>query len=110
MPRTRLTRTRKMVRAWLDQEDAERLETIAAGRGVDVPTLVADTLYPLLDSQEQGVQLFTVTLTPDDVRRLRAIITRLCDEEPEPVDVDAEIPKWLQVYVNTGIDDDEVSK
>jgi hypothetical protein len=99
-----------MVRCWLDQADAERLEKIAAERNIDVPTLVADTLYPLLDAQGQGVRMFTVTLEPEDVRRMRGIIERLCSEEPEPVDADAEIPKWLQVYVNTGIDDDSDSK
>ncbi len=104
MPRPRLTR--RMVRAWLDQDDAERLDKIAAGRGVDVPTLVAETLYPLLDAEEQGEFMFTVTLGAEDVRTLRGSIERLCSDEPDPVNIDEEIPKWLGVYCRLGIERD----
>ncbi len=103
MPHPRLTR--RMVRAWLDQDDAERLDKIAAGRGVDVPTLVADTLYPMLDAEERG-ESFTVTLAANDVRTLRSTIERLCSDEPEPVNIDEELPKWLAVYCRLGIERD----
>jgi hypothetical protein len=103
MPRTRLTR--RLVRAYLDTDQATQLERIATGRNIDVPTLIADTLYPLLDSEGQG-ESFTVTLGADDVRTLRSTIARLCSDESDPVNIDEEIPKWLQVYCRMGIDRD----
>jgi hypothetical protein len=104
MPRPLLTR--RLVRAYLDADQAAHLERIATGRNIDVPTLIAATLQPLLAAEEQGEDMFTVTLGADDVRTLRGTIERLCDDEPEPVNIDEEIPKWLGVYCRLGIERD----
>jgi hypothetical protein len=82
------------------------LERIATGRNIDVPTLVAETLYPLLDAEEQGEFMFTVMLGANDVRTLRSTIERLCSDEPDPVNIDEELPKWLAVYCRLGIERD----
>jgi len=97
--------TRRLISAYLDAGQVEQLQRIATGRNTDVPTLIADTLQPLLAAEGQG-ESFTITLGADDVRTLRSTIERLCDDEPDPVNIDEEIPKWLQVYCRMGIDRD----
>jgi hypothetical protein len=91
-----------MVRTWLDQADAEQLDKLAASRGIDVSTLIADAIYPLIDA-EPDESVWPVAMSVEDEKWLRREIADLCSGEAD-VDIDDEIYKWIRVYVRDGVE------
>jgi hypothetical protein len=90
-----------MVRTWLDQADADRLDRVAASRGIDAATVIANALYPHIDAGSDE-SVWTVVLSAEEEQWLRQEIAELCSDDVD-VDIDDEIFKWLRGYIGDGV-------